>query len=375
MYECELCDFSSDRSTDLSRHKKTKKHTINEYKNTKNINDDNKIIITDKILNCYQNGNKNTPNSKHSLKNGKNGNICDDIKDNQNAILSTTNVNEHKPKKKQNKCNCGKIFNHLSGLSRHKKSCNGKTTEKDDYISKLENKLMEMQNRIEKIEQTNTAISNNSNNSNIIISNDKICRDNTVNNIIHNKTINLFTYLNAHCNEVQPIKMLESDDITRILTSKELGKHLLEDVIVFQYSKYALNEFLGEFILKEFKKSDPKKQQFWITDVTRLKFVVRQALNQNEAIWHPDKKGICLTKYIITPILDEIFSMMSDYKNLCNERMKNSQTSEQREKIHEQSTNALKVIYEINQKELHKDILKYIAPYFQLELTELELIN
>lgn len=367
MYECMLCNFSSDRFTDLNRHKQTQKHIVNEYKNMKKINDDNKIIVIDKTENYYQNGNKNTPNSKHHLTNGKNGKFYEDIKDNFNASSFSIDENEHVPNKKQQKCNCGKVFSHLSGLSRHKKVCDNKNTNKDEYIAKLETKLAEMQTRIEKIEQTNNTISNsNNNNSNILISNDK----STINNIINNKTINLFTYLNTHCNEVQPIKMLESDDISRILASKELGKHLLEDVIVFQHSKYALNEFLGEFILKEFKKSDPKKQQFWITDVTRLKFVVRQALNQNEAVWHPDKKGICLTKYIITPILDEIFSMMTDYTNLCNERRKNAQTSEQREKIQDQSTNALKVIYEINQKELHKDILKYIAPYFQLELND-----
>jgi hypothetical protein len=370
MYECVLCNFSSDRSTDLNRHKQTKKHIINEFNELKKVNDANKIIIADELSFCYQNDNKNTLNSKQGLLNDKNDKSCDESKTQNNAILLTTKENDNK---KRHKCICGKVFSHMSGLSRHRKVCDGIECEKDKYIIKLETQLEEMKNRIEKIEQSNNSTTSNNNSHNSTnITDSKIYSDNTVNNKIINKTINVFTYLNTYYNDAKPIKMLESDDITRILTNVELGKHLLEDVIVFQQSKYALNEFLGEFILKEFKKSDPKTQQFWITDITRLKFVVRQALNQNDAVWHPDKKGVCLTKHIITPILNEIFVMMTDYKELCDERMKEA-TPAQYEKIHNQSKNAVSVIYDINQKILHGRILTYIAPYFQLELNDQDL--
>jgi hypothetical protein len=162
--------------------------------------------------------------------------------------------------------------------------------------------------------------------------------------------------------------MLESDDVTRLLTYAELGKHSLEYVIAFQQEKYLLDEFLGEFILKEFKKSDAKKQQIWISDIPRLKFIVRGALNQDESVWHPDKKGIVLTKNIITPMLNDIFILMENYVAVCKTNIKNAEFDYQRENIHKQSENALSVIYEINQKILHRKILLYIAPYFQLEI-------
>lgn len=370
MYECLLCNFSSDRSTDFNRHKQTKKHIINEFNNIKKINEDNKIILPNELAFCYQNANNNTPNQKQHLKNDKNANLLLTNDATLYAFLPTTKEIDNIKVKNNYKCKCGKNFSHKSSLSRHKTMCNEELPKKDEYITKLEVQIEEMKSKIEKMEQQNNS-NNSHNSSNTHIADSKIYSDNTLNTkIVNNKTINVFAYLNSHYNEAQPIKMLESKDITRILTSKELGKHLLEDVVVFQHGKYALNEFLGEFILKEFKKSDPTKQQFWITDVTRLKFVVRQALNQNESIWHPDKKGVCLTKYIITPILDEIYSMMIEYKELCKERTKNAQTPEQYEKIHEQSTSAIDIIYEINQKILHKKILTYIAPYFQLELTD-----
>jgi hypothetical protein len=163
--------------------------------------------------------------------------------------------------------------------------------------------------------------------------------------------------------------MLDSIDITKLLTyDDESTGYSLEDMIVFQQEKKLLSHFLGEFILKEFKKTNPKNQQFWVSDIPRLKFIVRQAINQNETIWQPDKKGICLTRYIITPMLEEIKSLLQDYTKICELRLKKCNMI-QCEQINQQSTNAVSVIYEINQKILHEKVLKYIAPYFQLELT------
>jgi hypothetical protein len=45
------------------------------------------------------------------------------------------------------------------------------------------------------------------------------------------------------------------------------------------------------------------------------------------------------------------------------------------EKIQNNGMIAVNIIYEINEKELHKKILKYIAPHFQLEQTNLLLMN
>jgi hypothetical protein len=94
---------------------------------------------------------------------------------------------------------------------------------------------------------------------------------------------------------------------------------------------------------------------------------VRQAINQNEAVWQPDKKGVCLTRHIITPLLEEIKVEMQDYTVICKSRMKKALHS-QWEIINQQSTHAIEIIYEINQKILHQRVLHYIAPYFQLEL-------
>ena len=370
MFECQICNFSTSRPHDLKRHNESKRHVRIAYKISKqNIGEDD-----EEFKNAVLNDSDSCANS-----------ITKNINDSFDDAKSQTDMSdehEKKPTKKIHRCECGKIFGNSGNLCRHRKICDRIPKEVkvnyEEKINKLEIELAEIKKQLLQSNVTKTVTNSNNQSNNTTnttnsnnqshVANTKIYSDNTVNN---NK-ISVFAYLDTHHTDTPAIKMLETDDITRILANCEIGKHLLEDVIVFQQSKHVLHMFLGDFILKEFKKNDPTKQHFWLVDLSRLKFAVRLALSKTNVVWQPDPKGICLTKYIITPILDEIFSMMTDYKELCDERMKNSETSDQCDKIHKQSTNSLEIIYDINQKNLHRKILTYVAPYFQLELKNQE---
>jgi hypothetical protein len=371
----------------MKQHEKTKKHVKNSYLYSLKYPNDVIIVAHDsnEILAVVSNNNINA-NTKDNFDNKmvaqETGNAQ---KENTHNIEICQNDGKKPTKKVYHSCKCGKQFSHSSSLSRHKQSCKctqeTQVVSKDHFIEKitsLEKELLEMKKLLSQshqLEQNNLNQNKNGtigNNNSIgnTISDNNIITDNSTKMITNNnnKTVNVITYLNNNYNEAQPLKMLESDDVTRLLTYAELGKHSLEYVIAFQQEKYLLDEFLGEFILKEFKKSDAKKQQIWISDIPRLKFIVRGALNQDESVWHPDKKGIVLTKNIITPMLNDIFILMENYVAVCKTNIKNAEFDYQRENIHKQSENALSVIYEINQKILHRKILLYIAPYFQLEI-------
>ena len=72
-----------------------------------------------------------------------------------------------------------------------------------------------------------------------------------------------------------------------------------------------LDQFLGNFIIKEYKKEDPSQQSFWVTDVSRLTCVIRKAIeDKNE--WYKDKKAYELPRYIISPILDFVIEIMAE---------------------------------------------------------------
>lgn len=77
-------------------------------------------------------------------------------------------------------------------------------------------------------------------------------------------------------------------------------------MIIFQHSKYLLDQFIGDFIVDEYKKNNPAKQQIWLSNIQKLTFVVRQVLNNTDHIWLKDFNGICVINHVIRPILQEV---------------------------------------------------------------------
>lgn len=369
-YNCNLCMFSTDRLSDYTRHKTTQKHIKKEYQNASKIEintQKNTIELT-----------KNLKKVKKSTKVSQNTdqNTYHDLSDNkqnqfENILCSEIN---HSDKNIQYKyqCLCGKSYQHKQSLFNHKKSCLNKNNNVIELIKKVA-KVDELEKTVTQLQQiiSNKSLNNSINTSNI---QNNILND-TSTNILNNnqKIINVYSYVNSQYTEAEPIKMLEKPDIDKLLTYTE-SKHPIEEVMAFQQSKHLLYQFLGEIIAHSYKKKNPAEQQFWVTDITRLSFIVRQALSQNENIWYPDKKGICLLKHIIVPVLDEVKRIMQKYVKDCYELMANSSESDFI-KIGGQMSHGTQVIYEINQKELHHKVLNYIAPYFQLELSNNEPIN
>lgn len=107
----------------------------------------------------------------------------------------------------------------------------------------------------------------------------------------------------------------------------------------------------------------------FISDIPRLKFIVRHALGKDNSVWQNDPHGIYLTKYIITPMLDEVKIICVEYVDANKIKMQTCEI-DQCETLDAGSKSALDTIFNINQKTLHKKILRFIAPYFHLELPE-----
>lgn len=369
IYNCDLCLFSTNRLSDYTRHKTTQKHIKNDYQNTLStqINSQKSTLeLTEnpknpkKSTKVSKNTDQHTDHDPHvNNLNQQNIQICSDV------VIKNKN---------KYKCNCGKIYQHKQSLFNHKKTCTNKNNEVTELIKKVA-KVDELEKTVHELQQiisNQNIIANNSVNNSINTSN---VQNNNTSNILNNnqKIINVYSYVNSQYTEAEPIKMLEKPDIDKLLTYTE-SKHPIEEVMAFQQSKHLLYQFLGEIIAHSYKKKNPAEQQFWVTDITRLSFIVRQALSQNENIWYPDKKGICLLKHIIVPVLDEVKRIMQKYVKDCYELMANSSESDFI-KIGGQMSHGTQIIYEINQKELHHKVLNYIAPYFQLELSNSEPIN
>lgn len=386
MHTCELCDFSSDLSSDLKRHLETKKHIKKEYllsvktkKNDKNM----LPFFSDNISNVPNlSPNFNAPIKEMSLKcNDIPNNFHEhenkeiDISDDEKSIES--NISNIKKCKNMFLCDCGKSFNHRQNLHTHRKKC--KDLKYIETISMLTNKIDTLTKEMEEVKKHTILPINSttsSNNTNTHSHNTTNSHNNTA-NILNQKSINVVAYVNQNYSDAKPLIPLKEKDVMQILYVDESCGHSLEEIIIFQHSKYLLDKFLGEFIVTKYVKQDPKKQQIWSSNIKKLTFLVRHVLNKTDKVWLKDSNGVCITKHVITPILAEIRKLIDVYIKLCNEKMHLPHTpTSDFDKFHNIGFHGVKILYEIDQKILHHKILLYIAPYFQLDgipkITELD---
>lgn len=448
MFECKLCDYYTDRSYDLEKHNKTKKHIKTEYLNSLKNNKDIKST-SNKNDNCQpdiQNSNEkfnenikiinNTPqfnyiiHEREFIKCNENvfkiGKTSQHIKDRFSQypkgskllierIVNNCNLMEHEIIKSFDKnfinrpdigreyyegnyndmekeflnvvekfnnahinpntnkndifendtfhaCTCGKYFIYIQGLYKHKKICKEiiylqtidehvKTIkEKNNVIEMLTKQIESLQQQTQpscqQIEKKPTKkqskLTNTTNNANI-----------------DNRTINIVTYINDNFPNTKPISMLTNVGARKLLKFDESCGHTLEEMIVFQHSKYLLDQFIGDFIVNEYKKKNPEKQQIWSSNVQKLTFIVRQVLNKTDHAWLKDFNGICVIKHVIYPILQEVKKILQLYSKQCAKIIEDPSTSNEKfEKLNNTGQHILKIIYEINQKTLHENIAR-----------------
>jgi len=82
--------------------------------------------------------------------------------------------------------------------------------------------------------------------------------------------------------------------------------------LIYFYKKNKLNAYLGDIIIKYYKKEDPKDQSLWSTDSSRLKYIIKELIASKKSMWSEDDKGLKINKYIIKPLLKYIHEYIND---------------------------------------------------------------
>lgn len=86
-------------------------------------------------------------------------------------------------------------------------------------------------------------------------------------------------------------------------------------------------------------------------------------------MWVQDKKGICLIKFVIAPVIETVETKIEEYKIVCNEYLRDQPlTNDMGEKLTNYLYVAEKLLLDITTKEAHSKVLRYIAPHFQIEI-------
>lgn len=419
MFNCELCKFTTNRSIDMTRHKETKKHITRSYefkmenknnasghitvfqngKNTdktstptlKTSDQINKLAenFTQKPLNVFQNGDddicpqidnlkicqsiavEKTPKKK-SQTGGNNKIVTEDLNKDYDNIYNDT----CEPCKKHI-CGCNKEYSTRQNLWKHQQKCNHKDTTNEINelkltVTKLNATILEMQMIIDELRTNQNAMANNNiltnNDSNNLTNSNNVVGSNIQNN--NQKIVNVYQYISSNFDDAPNITMLGTKDVNKLLKVDKKSKHSIEDLLVFYHRKYKLDSFLGEIIKTAYKKEDPEEQQFWTSNIKKLTFIVRQIINKTDKAWLRDEGGTCLVKHIINPILKQIKKLLQIYIDKLSENDE-SKSLEELEKSQIMGMHAAKIICDIDNEILQSQVLKYIAPYFQLEQTKL----
>ena len=137
----------------------------------------------------------------------------------------------------------------------------------------------------------------------------------------------------------------------------------------YNYNNNALHKYIGDFIIKYYKKDNPSQQSMWTSDMSRLTYVIKELLSTNESIWNRDYKGIKTKKYVIDPILKYIKDYIDDYcvKNLDKFKNLSINKAIQLQRIY---VSVYQLKKDIDSEIIANNIIKYISPHFYMDRHE-----
>ena len=250
---------------------------------------------------------------------------------------------------------CDNSYSTASNLSKHLKNCLLKKQLVDNFVQKekdMKKEIEELRKDIAKeIAHRHDVVSVLT----VENKNMKILLNNASN--IMDKSISAYNYINKYYPDAPTLEYIT--DIPAL--DEELSEDKVVDTIMSQYRNETLVSFIGDIIIKNYKKEDPKEQSIWNSDVDRLTYMIKTIINDNNSQWAVDKKGLDTIKQIIEPILRFIRKHMMNYVR-SYKLAKRSDSTEKIMNVMDDMRDLNAVITSIENGYLSNSILKYMAP-------------
>ncbi len=353
MYSCKICNYNTNDSSNYKRHMQSEKHNLS-VKNKTRIN--NNIYVCQK---CNKEYNYKNIYNKHiitctanNLELDNQTTIIQTLPDNTNNINNNNRIQELENKlaliENENKLK-DKIIHDL--INENKK--------KDDIIQNLNNIITDNNSKL--LEEKDTKID---------IMHDEVeylksvCKKSsnlvsetmsTVNFIIHNLT------------SAPPID--KNMDYKKIIYQNKDKMDILDE-LVHHFRHKSLPKYIGDIIVKCYKKEDPNEQSIWNSDIARKNYLLREIINK-ETEWITDKKGVKTTKIIIEPIIKIIENLIRNF--LKDDRSMNKDGTINKEILEKRLNIGIElneILLSIDHKTLHNEINGYIAQFFYFNKNE-----
>ncbi|ARF09051.1 hypothetical protein Catovirus_1_1101 [Catovirus CTV1] len=390
-YNCDDCNYSTNDKGNWSKHKKSQKHSKNSNKPDKTTTTDScltpKRLLDDSSMTPTTGTIKSIEEDKKEVKK-------EEIKKVQ-PLRRPKYICEH----------CESEYSKSSNLQRHLKSCVAKKhtlleTEFEKYKIEKDNetKIKLLEERLRTVESEKNNLENLMENEKKLLEKHIDDIKNQYENHIHTlknenkfqkqlidsaggiikKSMNTLTYLLLNHNNAPQLEALA--DYSTISKNTEF---LINDLIHY-HRKGSFNKYIGDFIIKQYKKDDPNLQALWSSDIERLNYFIRELINNKEEdlkndnktlkiynkksdqiCWVIDKKGIKVRQFIIDPLLKYIHDIGVKYlteKSIQMDSLSSGEATRTASNMQEIGS----INLGIRNKTLACDINKYIAPYFYL---------
>lgn len=257
---------------------------------------------------------------------------------------------------------CGDEFSRKDSLKRHKVSCSQKKLQEKEEIIKSNQRTMRKLNRDHK--KTVTKYEDELHYFKQILQ---------LSEESGSKNVSAYNYISQNYQAAQPLtaitfeRFVRNNKIQYAQSDKSYNEKLIEDII-YSHKHGILDKYLGSTIVEMYMTKNPDEQSIWSTDQARLKYVIRQCIGDEMVRWVADSKGVNTAKMLIDPLSSKIKKILNTYntKYYIPKESESYSLNEQKDMM-EGHLAIMEICRDIDNKKIHRNLLKYMAPFFSTE--------
>lgn len=396
-HQCSACRYSTGVRSNFNKHLKTRKHLKKVNSNTKTpTKSTTPIQIIPKYSKSIENipnipnYSKNIPNysknichlcgksysakynlNKHLKRNHKNlsdSGISESESDDPDIPHSLippqfSSQNPHEYSIGYHQCDfCMRAFSRLDNLKRHQDNCNAKSIFN-------RNRELEMDSMKKEIRYTNKM--------NDFLEKEVIYYKKIIGVAggMATKAVGSLSHIVTNYEDAPPIEKVKLIDVRKLMNTENRSikdyENRLIDEIFHSYNHGNVGQYIGDIIIKLYKKDDPSQQSLWNTDSSRLTYLIKKMEDDDDTSrWTVDKKGVETVDYVIEPIVKKIKQLADTFRDENCPSPDDIDSDDEEININRImliNTIYAKLMIDIDNKKVHNDILKYISSYFYLK--------
>ena len=179
-----------------------------------------------------------------------------------------------------------------------------------------------------------------------------------------------FSFVEDNFTEAKQLTQMNKWDVPKLKAFKDIlnnknGKMEMCNVLQHHSLHDTLREYVGDIIKSIHHRKDKSTQKFFVTDCSRLVYIIRDIVG-DELKWKRDPGGIIVAKRTIEPILEYLRELLSDSMGPYLEYLLKEFPNDHLESV-QRIQRLTQIIGVIDDGRLRRNILKYLAPYFQLD--------